>query len=485
LVNGWWAIAIAPSTALIGAALLGRQLLLWQMMRQAQLALEDYDRCFDAQLAEEVKSRTHSLDHEKQDLLQARERAEAASQGKSDLLALVGHELRTPLHSIVGYGQLMAEEPALPEQYRTTLDSINMSSEYLLGLVNELLGFSKFEASQPSLTVKRVHLPILLSQLESLFKLQAKQRNLRLRCSWNNTLPEYIWADEIKLRQILINLLANALKFTQVGHVILRTWVNGQICFEVEDTGPGIPSSDLPNLFEPFRQGCTATQNVSPVSGLNGVGLGLWVSHSLVKLMDGELTVISQVGQGSKFRVSLPLRPAEPIVADSFLASNVLSQLPQTEKDPGRRTGEKRTKLPNPSDRNLVLDSLPLYRILVVDDVALNRKLLVKFLEEVGVEAQEASSGEEAIVLWQTWHPQLILMDMRMPGMDGYEAVRQIRARESPDGAMVPILAVTANTLQSEHDAAIAAGCQDVIHKPFRQQDVLLKVVNRLDSQMG
>ncbi len=458
LLNGWWAIAIAPGLACLGSALMARQLMLWQLIRQSQAQLDEYNRSFVTQLAHEVEARTRLWSLEKQDLVEAKEAAETANQTKSKLLALIGHELRTPLNSIVGYGQLMADEPALPEQYRTTVNTINHSSEYLLGLVNELLDFSKIEADQLPLNLRTVHLPSLLKQLEILFQLQAKQRRLRLRCSLDNTLPESVWVDEIKLRQVLINLLNNALKFTQAGHVILRAWGNGSMYFEVEDTGPGIPPAELSQIFEPFQQGQAASPAHSRTGNPQGMGLGLWITNSLVKLMGGELTVNSQVGRGTNFRVVLPLYPA-----------------PQT---PHPEAVQDRAIASSPAD-------FPLYRVLVVDDVTLNRRLLVKLLEEVGVEVREACSGEEAIALWQTWHPQLILMDMRMPGMDGYEAVRQIRLQEPSEAPPVPILAITANVLQSEHEAALMAGCQDMITKPFRRQDVLIKIANYLDSQLG
>jgi adenylate cyclase len=367
----------------------------------------------------------------------------------------------------------------LPEQYRTSIDTINSSSEYLLKLVNELLEFSRFESTKVPLNRNKIHLLSLLKQIESLFRLQAKKKHLKFRCTRDNTLPEYVWADEIKLRQVLINLVNNAIKFTQSGHVILRAWGNDKLYFEVEDTGPGIPDNELLYVFEAFRQVSETHTSVDRSSRLQGVGLGLWISESLVTLMDGKIVVASKLGVGSKFRVTLPLDPVAPA--------------PDKEPAP---TSPFKVFTPTPAEQPLTEVVLveedasistikpSLYRILVVDDVMVNRTLIVKFLEGIDVEIQEASSGEEAIELWQSWHPCLILMDLYMPGIGGCEAVRQIRKQEAEsaiDRPSTSILAITANA-QVDREMAIAAGCQAVFAKPIQREALLNRVKENIQT---
>jgi adenylate cyclase len=476
----WWTITIAPGLTYLSAIVLGRQLRSQRLIIQAQTQLQDYSQRFITQLAEEVEAHARTLAQAANPPLASQPIAAAPpGQTSRDLLAFLGHELRTPLNSIVGYGQLMAAESTLPEQYRTSIDTINTSSEYLLKLVNELLEFSRFESTKAPLNCNKVHLPSLLNQIESLFRLQAKKSHLRFRCTSDNTLPDYIWADEIKLRQVLINLVNNAIKFTQSGHVILRAWGNGKMYFEVEDTGPGIASSDLRYIFEAFRQVPDASPALGRSAGLQGVGLGLWISESLVTLMEGKITVVSKLGEGSKFRVTLPLHPVElaPPLEPTPQGSATLF-VPKPDAAP---IAESIAIAPS------ISTTTPLaYRILVVDDVMVNRRLIVKFLETIGVEIQEASSGEEAIDYWQTWQPHLILMDLYMPGIGGCEAVRLIRKQElesTIDRPSTPILAVTANA-QLDTEKAIAAGYQEVFAKPIRR-DELLKRIKEILAQSG
>jgi adenylate cyclase len=481
----WWTITIAPSLTYLSAIVLGRQLRSQRLILQAQDQLQDYSQSFILQLAEEVEAHARTQAQAANQLanLPANQAAnllaneQAAGQTKRDLIAFLGHELRTPLNSIVGYGQLMAAESALPEQYRTSIDTINSSSEYLLKLVNELLEFSRFESTKSPLNRNSIHLPSLLNQIESLFRLQAKKGHLRFRCTSDNTLPDYIWADEIKLRQVLINLVNNALKFTQSGHVILRAWGNGNMYFEVEDTGPGIASSELLHIFEAFRQVPEATPPVGRSAGFQGVGLGLWISESLVTLMEGKITVVSKLGEGSKFRVTLPLHPvALAPHPEPKPQSSVTLFVPKPEVAPIAALIAAQ-----PIDASISTAKPPLYRVLVVDDVMVNRTLIVKFLEAIGVEIQEASSGEEAIERWQAWQPHLILMDLYMPGMGGCEAVRLIRKQEldSTNRPSTPILAITANA-QLDTAMAIAAGYQEVLPKPIRRDELLIRVKENL-----
>ncbi len=470
----WWIITIAPSLTYLTAIILGRQLRSQTLIQQTQAQLQNYSQSFVTQLAEEVEAHARTLAQAASQATNpiANKPAEVTSPTNRDLLAFLGHELRTPLNSIVGYGQLMAAESALPDQYRTSIDTINNSSEYLLKLVNELLEFSRFESTKSPLNRNKIHLPSFLKQIESLFRLQAKKSHLKFRCTSNNTLPDYIWADEIKLRQVLINLVNNALKFTQSGHVIVRAWGKDQMYFEVEDTGPGIASHDLTYIFEAFRQGPDVKRQGDRSSGFYGVGLGLWISQSLVTLMEGEITVVSKLGEGSKFRITLPLHPVDIPPETEKPTPTITAKIfvPKPERPIGAESSSAQPiEIPTPTLQQ------PLHRILVVDDVIVNRRLISKFLEGMGIEVQEASSGEEAIELWQTWHPHLILMDLYMPGIGGCEAVRVIRQKD----LLIPIWAVTANA-QMDSDMAIAAGCHEVIAKPIRREELLIRIKDTL-----
>jgi two-component system sensor histidine kinase/response regulator len=403
------------------------------------------------------------------ELEKARDAAEAANRAKSEFLANMSHELRTPLNAILGFSQMMNRDTSLPLQHREYLDIINRSGQHLLELINDVLEMSKIEAGRARLYETSFDLYRLLDSLEEMVGLRAKAKSLTLMFQRAIAVPRYITSDESKLRQVLLNLLGNAIKFTQTGHVILRVSFvtedaelisdqtpDGQrqelgipsfLHFEVEDTGSGIASDEMQTLFRAFEQ-AKAGRNAH-----EGTGLGLTISRKFVNLMGGDITVYSIAGQGSTFQFHVRVRQTE--TTHGFVASQ-------------------------PKVMGLAPDQ-PTYRILIVEDHWENSQLLMQLLTSLGFETRETKNGEEGITVWRDWQPHLILMDMKMPGIDGYEATRQIKA--TPDGQATVIIAVTGSAFEEDRSAILSAGCDDFIRKPFQEDTLFAKLAKHLGVQ--
>ncbi len=396
-----------------------------------------------------------------EELQVAKELADAASRAKSEFLANMSHELRTPLNAILGFAQLMDQDSSLPERHQNYVRIVNNSGEHLLGLINNILEMSKIEAGKTVLSEVDFDLHHLLNSLSEMLLLKATSKGLELKFEQGVQVPKNIRADQGKLRQILINLLGNAIKFTEQGTVTLRVQMLQQqtqgdrltLYFEIEDTGPGIAPEEIAVLFKAFQQTQAGLQ-----SG-QGTGLGISISQQYVQLMNGEITVRSVVGKGSCFCFTVQVKP-------------------------GQSQPEKVVRSTRQSILGLAPNQ-PHYRILIAEDNPTNRLILSHLLSRLGFDLREAVTGEEALNLWKTWQPDLIWMDLRMPVMDGYEATRRIRAEEQQRGLdkKTVIIALTATAFADQRQIGIEAGCDDFVSKPFRATELLEKMSEHLGVQ--
>lgn len=386
----------------------------------------------------------------------AKAEAEAANQAKSQFLSTMSHELRTPLNAILGFSQLLARDPALSTQQQESLEIINRSGEHLLMLINDVLDMAKIEAGRQELHVTCFDLRELIRGLEDLFRLKSATKGIQLQFEVAATVPRYIKTDEAKLRQVLQNLLGNALKFTQTGCIWLRVALidkaDNPLCnflsFTIQDTGCGIAAHEMSSIFETFiqTQSCRNAQT--------GTGLGLPISQKFVELMGGEITVQSELGVGTEFNFSIAFDyPAE---------QDPLDLNPTT---------------PKRAIIGLAPHQSP-YRILVVDDRWESRRLLSALLSPLGFEVREAINGKEAIQIAEQWHPHLIWMDMKMPIMDGYAATQFIKTKEQQQKPI--IIALTASALDEDQDVILAAGCDDFVRKPFQEDIIFQKLHHHL-----
>jgi len=375
----------------------------------------------------------------------ARKSAEEANAAKSTFLANMSHELRSPLNTLLGFARLMERQQTLPLETREDLAIILRSGEHLHTLINQVLDLSKIEAERLILDAGNFDLERLLDELEEMLAFKAASKGLQLSIRCSPDVPRYIRTDQIKLRQVLINLLDNALKFTEQGKVTLQVSQlaasDGQLIFTVRDTGIGIAREELSSLFNAFVQAQGGRKM------REGTGLGLAISRSFVRLMGGEMRIDSQPGKGTAVSFDLPLQVVD---ARAMADANAANQMQRwvVALAPGQ----------------------PRYRILVVDDRREARQLLARLLTPLGFDVREAANGQEAVDSWSAWQPHLIWMDMRMPVMDGRAATRLIKA--SPHGKATTIIALTASSFEEERTDILAAGCDDFLRKPFQESDL-------------
>ena len=436
-----WFVRIVPEFNEDGKVM--SALSIWSDITQRKQVEEELRQHKD-QLEDTIQQRTAEL-------LLARDAAEAANKAKSVFLANMSHELRTPLNAILGFSSMMRRDPQLTASQSENLHIINRSGEHLLNLINDVLEMAKIEAGRLQLDIAPFDLGSLVQDVTEMMQIRAQEKGLWLQLEQPAEFPRYIKSDEARIRQILINLINNAVKFTEQGGITLRlkgqTNARYHLLIEVEDSGAGIAPKDQTRLFEPFVQ-------LTEGSTQHGTGLGLAITRQFVKLMGGSIGVESAQGQGSLFRIDLPVELAE---ADDILQPKTLEPAEVAGLVPGQ----------------------PRYKIMIVEDQHENQLLLSKLMIDLSLEVKVAENGQQCLELFQNWQPDLIWMDRQMPIMDGIETSKRIR--QLGTGQTVKIVAVTASAFKEQQQEMLDAGIDDFVRKPYRFKEIYDCMARQLD----
>ncbi len=424
-----------------------------EMLQQTTATKDELEAVVKERTAMLEKSRLaaisimEDLNLQRKRIEQAREEAVAANRAKSTFLANMSHELRTPLNAILGFSQLMQDSAEFTGKARSNLEIINRSGEHLLQLINDVLDMSKIEAGHVKLEKDDFDLGGLINDVVDMMRVRAEDKDLIIKVDQNSEFPRFVCGDAPKIRQILINLVSNAIKFTDKGSIEIR--FNGhkldeeqfELICEVEDSGSGIPADKIESIFRPFEQ---VVESQSDRTRQQGTGLGLTLVKQFVEMMDGRIEVESEPGEGSIFRFVIHVGkasreiPVEPVEGNRRVI--------------GLQAGQHE------------------FRILIAEDQAANAALLQQILEQVGFRVKVATDGEEAVTIFKEWQPHFIWMDRRMPVMDGVEATQKIRGLSGGDN--VKISALTASVLRREQDELEQYGFDDFVRKPFRAEEI-------------